>query len=43
MAQSRPDIANIPTPADAVGAMLALADLTPADRVYDLGCGDWQV
>jgi len=36
----RPDIAFIPTPDDAIAAMLILADLSPADRVYDLGCGD---
>lgn len=40
MAHPRPDIAFIPTPSDAVAAMLALAELTLADRVYDLGCGD---
>jgi SAM-dependent methyltransferase len=38
--QKRPDIAFIPTPGDAIAAMLELAELTPADRVYDLGCGD---
>lgn len=37
---SRPDIGFIPTPDDAIDAMLSLAQLTPADRVYDLGCGD---
>jgi len=36
----RPDIGFIPTPPDAAAAMLRLAELTPADRVYDLGCGD---
>lgn len=36
----RPDIAFIPTPDDAIAAMLSLAELSPADRVYDLGCGD---
>ncbi|MEB3288610.1 MAG: methyltransferase domain-containing protein [Leptolyngbya sp.] len=40
MPHPRPDIAFIPTPSDAVAAMLALAELTPSDRVYDLGCGD---
>lgn len=36
----RPDIGFVPTPADAIAAMLKLADLTAADVVYDLGCGD---
>lgn len=36
----RPDIGFIPTPDDAIDAMLKLADLTPADHAYDLGCGD---
>jgi SAM-dependent methyltransferase len=36
----RPDIGFIPTPNDAIDAMLSLAQLTPEDRVYDLGCGD---
>jgi trans-aconitate methyltransferase len=36
----RPDIGFIPTPADAINAMLDLAELTPEDVVYDLGCGD---
>jgi SAM-dependent methyltransferase len=37
---TRPDIAFIPTPADAIEAMLDLAQITAADRLYDLGCGD---
>ena len=37
---SKPDIAFIPTPDDAIQAMLTLAELTPEDVVYDLGCGD---
>ena len=36
----RPAIGFVPTPADAIAAMTALAQLTPADLVYDLGCGD---
>ena len=36
----RPHIGFVPTPADAIAAMLAMAKLTPADVVYDLGCGD---
>ncbi len=36
----RPDIGFVPTPADAIAAMVKLAELTPADVVYDLGCGD---
>jgi SAM-dependent methyltransferase len=39
-ANRRPDIGFVPTPADATAAMLKLADLVPADVVYDLGCGD---
>lgn len=38
--QPRPDIAYIPTPDDAVEAMLHLAQVGPADVLYDLGCGD---
>lgn len=37
---ARPDIAYIPTPYDALGTMLQLAQITPTDCVYDLGCGD---
>ncbi|MBW4482596.1 MAG: methyltransferase domain-containing protein [Tildeniella torsiva UHER 1998/13D] len=40
MPAPRPDIGFIPTPADAIAAMLKLADLSPRDVVYDLGCGD---
>ena len=36
----RPDIAYIPTPHDAVAAMLQLAQVGAADVLYDLGCGD---
>lgn len=36
----RPDIGFVPTPADATAAMVKFANLTPADVVYDLGCGD---
>jgi SAM-dependent methyltransferase len=36
----RPAIGFVPTPADAIAAMIDLAELTPQDVVYDLGCGD---
>lgn len=36
----RPDIAYIPTPDDAVDAMLELAQVGADDVLYDLGCGD---
>lgn len=36
----RPDIAYIPTPDDAVDAMLEIAQVGPNDVLYDLGCGD---
>jgi SAM-dependent methyltransferase len=38
--QPRPDIAFIPTPDDAIAAMIQLAQVTADDLVYDLGCGD---
>jgi trans-aconitate methyltransferase len=36
----KPDIAFIPTPTDALEAMLTWAAPTPNDCLYDLGCGD---
>lgn len=36
----RPDIGFIPTPDDAIAAMIQLAQVTADDLVYDLGCGD---
>lgn len=36
----RPDIAYIPTPDDAVDAILELANVGADDVLYDLGCGD---
>lgn len=33
----------IPTPQDVVDRMLALAEVTSADVVYDLGCGDGRI
>lgn len=35
-----PDIRFVPTPQDVVEGMLQLANVGPADVVYDLGCGD---
>ena len=40
LSSSRPDIAYIPTPDDAVDAMLELAQVSADDVLYDLGCGD---
>jgi SAM-dependent methyltransferase len=33
----------VPTPQDVVDRMLALAEVTKADVVYDLGCGDGRI
>jgi SAM-dependent methyltransferase len=33
----------VPTPQDVVDRMLALADVTSKDVVYDLGCGDGRI
>jgi SAM-dependent methyltransferase len=33
----------VPTPEDVVDRMLALAEVTRADVVYDLGCGDGRI
>jgi cyclopropane fatty-acyl-phospholipid synthase-like methyltransferase len=38
-----PDVIFVPTPADVVTAMLKLANVTPKDVVYDLGCGDGMI
>jgi hypothetical protein len=39
-----PDLAPYdPTPAAVIDQMLALAELTPADLLYDLGCGDGRI
>ncbi|MFE4105871.1 class I SAM-dependent methyltransferase [Almyronema epifaneia] len=35
-----PHIGFIPTPEDVVMALVDFAQITPADVVYDLGCGD---
>lgn len=39
----RPDIGFIPTPPHVVEVILQLANLTPQDVVYDLGCGDGRI
>jgi ubiquinone/menaquinone biosynthesis C-methylase UbiE len=45
--QKRPDAPNlapyVPTPAEVVDRMLALAGVTKADVVLDLGCGDGRI
>jgi SAM-dependent methyltransferase len=38
-----PDVPYVPTTDEAVQAMLRLADVKPADIVYDLGCGDGRI
>ena len=37
------DVPYVPTTAEAVQAMLKLADVKKADIVYDLGCGDGRI
>ena len=39
----RPDVVYVPTPDTVVTAMLKLANVTPADVVYDLGSGDGRI
>ncbi|MBD0346077.1 MAG: class I SAM-dependent methyltransferase [Coleofasciculus sp. Co-bin14] len=43
MIQPKPDIGYIPTPQDAVEAMLTLANVSADDILYDLGSGDGRV
>ncbi|MBE9180426.1 class I SAM-dependent methyltransferase [Oculatella sp. LEGE 06141] len=43
MPPRKPDIGFIPTPLDMVNAMLALAEVTANDILYDLGSGDGRV
>ncbi len=38
-----PDVPYVPTPQEVVDAMLALADVKPGDRLYDLGSGDGRI
>jgi ribosomal protein L11 methylase PrmA len=39
----RPDVIFVPTPEAVVEAMLQVANVTKADTVYDLGCGDGRI
>ena len=39
----QPDVIFVPTPNDVVNAMLRLANVSSADVVYDLGCGDGRI
>jgi SAM-dependent methyltransferase len=41
--KGQPDVPYVPTTAEAVRAMLKLADVKKADIVYDLGCGDGRI
>jgi SAM-dependent methyltransferase len=38
-----PDVHYVPTPQAVVDAMLAIANVTDRDVVYDLGCGDGRI
>ncbi|MCS7314338.1 MAG: class I SAM-dependent methyltransferase [Bryobacterales bacterium] len=38
-----PDVRYEPSPPEVVRAMLELAEVTPRDVVYDLGCGDGRI
>jgi cyclopropane fatty-acyl-phospholipid synthase-like methyltransferase len=38
-----PDVIYVPTPQNVVSRMLELAQVTQADVVYDLGCGDGRI
>jgi SAM-dependent methyltransferase len=38
-----PDVIFVPTPQEAVDAMLKLANVGVLDEVYDLGCGDGRI
>jgi SAM-dependent methyltransferase len=42
-AQPRPDASDQPTGPAVIDAILRLAEVTPDDVVYDLGCGDGRV
>ncbi|MBW4539259.1 MAG: class I SAM-dependent methyltransferase [Myxacorys chilensis ATA2-1-KO14] len=39
----KPDIGFIPTPDEAIDALLNLAHVTPTDVIYDLGSGDGRI
>ena len=43
LSQRRPDVPYLPTPPDVVDAMLAFAQVTAEDVVYDLGSGDGRI
>ena len=47
VAQDKPahdlDVPYVPTPMNVVDAMLRMAQVTPNDIVYDLGCGDGRI
>jgi ribosomal protein L11 methylase PrmA len=38
-----PDVIYVPTPQEVVDKMLELAEVKPADVVFDLGCGDGRI
>jgi SAM-dependent methyltransferase len=43
IARLKPDVIYVPTPTIIVERMLKMAQVTPKDVVYDLGCGDGRI
>ena len=39
----KPDVGFVPTPLSAVARMVEMAEISPGESVYDLGCGDGRI